>query len=446
MKILLINPPRSPYNNIYKYADPDAKKFIHQKLIGPPLGLLTLASYLKDYDVKIFDIKAEYDLNKNAPELNILVKNILSEINPDVVGVTFIASEFPYGMDILKTVKEYNPAILTVAGGLHATLCPNDFHRQNADIVCPGQAVRSFKDLIEAKINNIDFENVPGIMINSKDGLKKTKMPYKECIPVKKNFIMPDRSHLKKWLDAYRVGGRPEHATYVYTSLGCPYKCTFCSIWPLFNGKFYQRDVEEIIAELRTLDDYQIVRFADANTIIDPKFINKLCDRILEENIKKDFIMDIRTDTAVEYPELIDKLTKCGLKVVICGFESYREDELKKYNKNAKAGLIEKAIEVFHKNNISIRGNYVIPNDYSEDDFKALSDYASKHKVVYAGYTILTPMPGTVFYKEIKEQIIDFDLAKYNFFNCVLKTKLPIDKFYENVGNLWLIKKGQDVI
>jgi hypothetical protein len=55
-------------------------------------------------------------------------------------------------------------------------------------------------------------------------------------------------------------------------------------------------------------------------------------------------------------------------------------------------------------------------------------------------------MPGTVLYKEIKDQIIDFDLSKYNFFNCVLKTKLPLEKFYENVGNLWKIKIGKDTI
>ena len=75
-----------------------------------------------------------------------------------------------------------------------------------------------------------------------------------------------------------------------------------------------------------------------------------------------------------------------------------------------------------------LRGNYIVPNDYDEDDFKALSDYAGSNRVVYAGYTILTPMPGTVFYNEIKDQIIDRDLSKYNFFNCVLKTKLPLEQ------------------
>jgi methyltransferase len=93
-----------------------------------------------------------------------------------------------------------------------------------------------------------------------------------------------------------------------------------------------------------------------------------------------------------------------------------------------------------------LRGNYVVPNDYEEADFDALAAYASSHKVNYAGYTILTPMPGTDYYEEMKHEIFDKDLRKYNFFNCVLPTRMPLDDFYRKVGSLWLIKKGTDVI
>jgi hypothetical protein len=51
MKILLINPPRSWENKILEYAPDEAKHFIHKKLIGPPLGLLTVAEAVNDYDV-----------------------------------------------------------------------------------------------------------------------------------------------------------------------------------------------------------------------------------------------------------------------------------------------------------------------------------------------------------------------------------------------------------
>jgi radical SAM superfamily enzyme YgiQ (UPF0313 family) len=260
-----------------------------------------------------------------------------------------------------------------------------------------------------------------------------------------KHFLMPDRSHLERWRSTYAVGNNPEPATYLFTSLGCPFQCTFCSIWKEHNSIYYQRKVESVIEELKLID-YKIVRFSDANTIVNFKFINELFDRIIEEKIDKMYIMDIRADTAVKHPDLIEKLAKAGLKVVITGFESFRDEELVKYNKKSEAKMIKQAIDIFHANDILLRGNYVVPPDYDEDDFKALSDYANSHKVTYAGYTILTPMPGTEFYDEVKANIIDHDYSKYNFFNSVMKTKLPVEQFYENMGKLWLIKKGTDVI
>ena len=431
---------------ILESAPTEAKKYIHKKLIGPPLGLLTVAEAVKDYDVVFFETKGEYDLFPDTtPPLDQLVLKLLKEHKPDVVGTTTIASEFYYAIEIFKTVKLFNPEILTVAGGLHTSLSPNDFIDSSVDLILPGQSAYTFKEVVQAKEKGESFENIEGIIINKNGQLHKTKPRIKEINSAKQDFLMPNRKLIDRWRDSYIVGNAKEPSTYLFTSLGCPYKCTFCSIWCQYKGKYLQRDLESIITELKEMD-YNIVRFADANTIVNETFINKLFDRIEEEGIKKTYIMDIRTDTAVNNPKLIEKLAKNGLKVVICGFESFREEELKKYNKSAEANLIHEAIDIFHQNDVMLRGNYVIPNDYDESDFKALSDYTNSHKVTYAGYTILTPMPGTPFYEEVKDQIIDFDLSKYNFFNSILKTKLPLEKFYENVGKLWLIKKGTDVI
>lgn len=446
MKILLINTPRSPHNMILESAPAEAKKFIHKKLIGPPLGLMTVAAAIKDYDVIFFETKGEYDLYPDTtPPLDQLILNLLNEHKPDIVGTTTIASEFYYAIEIFKTVKSFNPEILTVAGGLHTSLSPHDFTDPSVDLVLPGQSAHIFREVVQAKEKNINFENIPGIIINKNGELQKTKPRAYNFNSAREDFLMPDRKLIEPWRNSYFVGNAPHPSTYLFTSLGCPYKCTFCSIWCQHQGKYLQRDVESIITELKEID-YKIVRFADANTIVDESLIDHLFDRIEQEGIRKTYIMDIRTDTAVNNPKLIEKLAKNGLKVVICGFESFREEELKKYNKSAEAKLIHKAIEIFHQNDIMLRGNYVIPNDYDESDFDALAEYTGTHRVTYAGYTILTPMPGTPFYEEIKDEIIDFDLSKYNFFNSVLKTKLPLEKFYENVGKLWLIKKGTDVI
>jgi methyltransferase len=446
MKILLINPPRSPQNKILEYAPADAKHFVHKKLIGPPLGLLTIAAAVKDFDVKVIDLKGEYDLHPDAPAVKDLVLSYLAGFDPDIVGVTFIASEFDYGIDIFRTVKIFNTHILTVAGGLHVTICPGDFTDASVDVLCPGHSAGIFRELVMAREKGKSLEGVCGIVLNTAGGHRRTSPPDRGWDAAGKDFIMPDRSHLAPWLQTYRVGNDPSPATYIFTSLGCPYECSFCSIWPQHDRKYYVRDVESVIDELKQLQAYDTVRFADANTIVDINYIHTLFNRILEEGIRKKFVMDIRSDVAVRHPDLIEKLAGAGLKVVICGFESFREEELKNYNKNTSVSYIKESIDVFHRNGIMLRGNYIVPNDYDEDDFKALSEYAGSNRVVYAGYTILTPMPGTVFYHEIKDKIIDHDLSKYNFFNCVLKTKLPLEKFYENMGGLWKIKLGEDII
>jgi radical SAM superfamily enzyme YgiQ (UPF0313 family) len=446
MKILLVNPPRSPQNKILEYAPTDAKYFVHKKLIGPPLGLLTIAAAVKDFDVRVIDLKGEYDLHPDAPALQDLVLTYLEEFNPDIVGVTFIASEFYYGIDIFRTAKIFNRDILTVAGGLHVTICPGDFTDPSVDVLCPGHSAGIFRELVIAREKGRSLTDVCGIVINTAGMHTRTLPSDPGWDAAGKDFIMPDRSHLKPWMQTYIVGNDTLPATYIFTSLGCPYECSFCSIWPQHNRKYYVRDVESVIDELRMLHEYETVRFADANTIVDIRYINTLFDRILEEGIRKKYIMDIRSDVAVRHPDLIEKLAWAGLKVVICGFESFREEELRNYNKNTSVASIKESIDVFHRNQIMLRGNYIVPNNYDEDDFRALADYAGSNRVVYAGYTILTPMPGTVFYDDISDQIIDHDLSKYNLFNCVLKTKLPLERFYENMGNLWKIKLGEDII
>jgi radical SAM superfamily enzyme YgiQ (UPF0313 family) len=283
MKILLINTPRSPHNMILESAPDEARKFIHKKLIGPPLGLMTVAEAVKDYDVVFFETKGEYDLFPDStPPLDQLVLKLLKQHNPDIVGTTTIASEFYYAIDIFKTVKLYNPDILTVAGGLHTSLSPCDFTDPSVDLVLPGQSAHTFREVVRAKEKKEDFDKIPGIIINKNGELHFTKQRATEFNSAKEDFLMPNRKLLERWRNSYIVGNAPEPSTYLFTSLGCPYKCTFCSIWCQYKGKYLQRDVESIITELKEMD-YNIVRFADANTIVNEPVIEHLFDRIEQE-------------------------------------------------------------------------------------------------------------------------------------------------------------------
>jgi radical SAM superfamily enzyme YgiQ (UPF0313 family) len=399
-----------------------------------------------DAEVSFIDLKGEYDLHPDAPIPADFVRARVLEDPPDVVGVTFIASEFPYGMEIFRAVKAASPSTVTVAGGLHATLCPGDFDDPAVDILVPGDGAAAFRALVRALASGGSPDSVGGLLVRDGGRLRPTTGPILPVDPAGRDFLVPDRSYLRPWLSTYTVGGDPRPVTYLFTSLGCTSRCSFCSIWPQRGGAYLQRDVDSVIDELRTLGEYHVVRFADANTVVDVPWTNRLLDRIQTEGIHQSYVMDMRLDTAARHPELVARLARAGLKVVITGIESPRASELKRYNKALDTRAITEGLKVFQDNGILLRANYVVDPDYGPDDFAALGDFAAAHATAYAGYTVLTPMPGTGLYQEMRDSIIDFDLAKYNFFNCVTKTRMPLEKFYEETGRLWAIRAGEHVI
>lgn len=450
MRILLVNPPRSPANAIYENAPTEVRPYIHRKLIGPPLGLLTLATAASPrHDIHLLELKAEYDVRPQAPSPAALLRRKLRELEPALVATTVIASELPAALDLLRLVKEHDPRVFTLAGGLHAMLCPGDMEDPALDMVSRVQDPRMLARVADALEDGTPLEGIGGLMMRDASGgpLRATPAPPPACDPAGADYFPPDRSLVEPWLPAYVVGRARGPSTYLFTSLGCPNRCSFCSIWPQHGGAFHQRPAASVVAEMKGLDAYEVVRFADANTVVNLEFVDELCQRLEAEDLGKVLIMDIRADTAAQHPELIRRLARVGLRVVIMGFESFRERELRLYNKGASATNIKEAVKVLHDNGILVRGNYVIPPDYGLDDFKALAEYASDHAVALAGYTILTPMPGTSLHTQLKDQIIDHDLSRYNFFNGVLRTPhLSLERFHREVGKLWRIRLGEEVI
>lgn len=447
MKILLVNPPRSPANQILEHAPIEAKPFIHKKLVGPPLGLLTVATALaRDHQVTLFDMKGEYDLVPDGPPPPALLRRLLEETQPELVGLTTIASEFDAAMALAAEVKAWNADTITVAGGLHAALCPAHFAAHPIDVLIPGEGARTLCELAAAHVAGRSLDTVGGVLVRRDERLRASRAPAPPRDPAGVDFVLPDRRLLERWRSTYIVGGDPKPITYLYTSLGCNNRCSFCSIWPQQRGRFQQRSIDSIVEELALLGDYDVVRMADANTVVDATFIEALFDRIEAEGIRKQYVIDLRMDTAAAHPRLMEKMARLGLRIVITGLESPRAAELERYHKRLAPAEIEEGLRVCHANGLRLRANYVVPPDYGPDDFRALGEFAAAHATAYAGYTILTPMPGTPFYDDVVADIVDFDLGKYNFFNSVLATRLPRERFLEEVARLWLIRTGTHTI
>jgi len=443
LRVLLINPPKSPKNLIAEYAPPDMKRELNRiGLIGPPLSLNSLAGNLPEFDVDIFDLKAEYDLGL-VLNLDDAVCRKLEEFRPDIVGITFLTSDYNQGIRILKLCKQFNRRILTIVGGVHVSLCPADFDLPCVDICIFGPGKKIFRDIVIEHEKGSSFRNIPNISVLSEGCHRFTKRENMFLKPENLlSNVYSNRKLTKKYDDAYRAGKNRKAIAFVETSYGCPNKCTFCSIWPVNGGGFYKRNIDDVIGELRTMTDYEAIRLIDANTMGDIDYSNRLFDRIIEEKLNKVFIMDIRSDTAAKHPELISKAAEAGLRVAIVGFESINDNELEYYNKESSSDIVLKSIEVFRKNNIDIRGVCIVQPDYDEKDFEVLESFLDNNGLMHSAISIMTPFPGTPLYEEVKHKIIINDLDYYNLFNSVFETKLPYNEFYGRISEIYRGKRG----
>lgn len=446
MNILLVNPPIPNKFRMLEYADDEASKIILKRvLVGPPIGLNELAGVAKDENVIIIDQKAELESN---PDYN-FIEAIEMEIHthkPDIIGITCLTAQYNSVIKLLKAIKKIDKNILVTIGGLHATLCPQDFVGTEVDIVSIGIGKYSFYNIVkEYKKNrkNPDFSKICGIVINKGGEFHYNKplseIPYKE---LKDNYLFDHIQPNRRLTDKYNYWfpGLNRKIDYISTSQGCTHKCNFCSIWPTTCGHYFHKEIEYIFRDLKEIREPRVVRFCDANTFGDITKIEKVFQRIIEEGYTHHYyVADIRAETAAKHPNLIKLAAKAGLKAVICGLEATNDEELKKYKKSTSRQIMQEGLKVLNEEGIMVNGNYIVRPDYEERNFEGLAQFVQENPIYNSGFTILTPFPGTQQWEELKHKVVIKDYDYYNLTNAVLETALDEREFYNQVGQLYKV-------
>jgi len=443
MKIMLVNPLIPKAFRMVEFADEEGKKAMGRRImVGPPLALNELAGMVTEEDVIIMDQKTENDIIENYDPIKAF-KSELENFKPDIVGVTCITAQFNSALKILQVTKKYNKEILTLVGGLHPTLCTEDFMNSDADLISIGIGKFSFKMIVEKfkKFGNkADFSDIPGLAINHGNVLEYTKLfcsfSYTE---IKDKFILDTIMPNRKLTDKYDyIINDDLKIQYVSTSSGCTHKCNFCSIWQTTYGRYFHKSVDVIIDELKTMDKYDVIRFCDANTFGDLKKAKDLFTRIIEEGLNFHYYMaDVRTDTVLNHPDIIELAQKAGLKIVVCGLEATSDEELKAYNKSNTVQNTSDALKRLNDLGILVNGNYIVKPDYVQNDFERMAEFVVNNPIFHSGFTILTPFPGTELWEEMKDEVVIHNYDYYNLTNAVTKTLLPEREFYRYVEGLY---------
>ncbi len=421
MNILLINPPNCGRSIPEERYGIDSIKQIFR---GEPFPLEVLAGNLRGHEVMILDLKAE------PSSLEATVK----EFAPDLVGITGVTCEANTVLKIASFIKERSGA-LVVVGGVHASNDPQFFNCKDVDYVVIGLGKASFRELVDAIDKGDSGANIPGIARTSSiSPLSFTRRRYTKEDLVEERA--PAYDLVARYRKTYRLKSLDIEMGFVSTALGCPFNCAFCCISALTGGSYLTHSIESVIRDIKLLGDIPVIRLIDANTFGNPSHAERLCQAIIESGVRKNFLADVRSDTVVKYPRLMEEWKKAGLRSVIIGFEEVTDEGLERMNKANKVATNSEAIKILHGLGITIVGDFIVSPDYDEAQFDQLGEYIVKNGIDLPMLTILTPLPGTRLYQEMKDRIVVHDLDYYTLTNAVVPTRLKEEDFYQRFSDL----------
>jgi radical SAM superfamily enzyme YgiQ (UPF0313 family) len=407
---------------------PDSNKTCigFKRLAKPePLGLEMVAASAADHDVRIHDMRVDPDL-----------VTALEDFNPDLVGTTGFTAEVPHAQEICRQVRSTLPDARMVVGGHHVSMSPSEFDRSSVDYLVLGEGETTFSDLLRTLERREHPSTIPGIGFREGGRLKFT--PPRSFIPKLDDLPMPRRDLVDRYRSSYFFRFW-DNVYSIESTRGCPYRCNFCSVWRFFGGKVRFKSPERIVSEVEALPpDCEYFCIVDDNFLASMPRARRVVQIMEEKGIKKKFWIQGRADAMVKDPGGVAMLAKAGLSTVLIGLEAYREEELGLFNKGKDASIAvnEKAIEIMHDNGIDIWGCFLIDPNWDERDFDGLIEYVKRKRIQFLQFTILTPLPGTQLYEDTKH-LIRAGWEKFDFFHSVLPTKLPPDRFYEQMAKLY---------
>lgn len=334
----------------------------------------------------------------------------------DLVGITAYTSTVHRAYTIARTFRERGVPV--VMGGIHVSMLPDEA-LAHCDAVVIGEAETVWGRLLA------DFEA----------GRLQRRYQGEWCdlqdLPLPRRGILKNRY--------YRWGS-------LQTSRGCPMNCSFCSV-TAFNGhRFRRRPVERVIAELKQIPQ-RLVLLTDDNIIgygrEDAAWAREFFSRILREGIRKYFFAQVSLNFG-EDPGLVRLARRAGLRVVFVGMESINPETLRAYRKSVNLRSLtqnryRELIDVIRHNGIAFLGAFILGGDADTPAaFPATLDFIRDSGIDILQVTKPTPLPGTRFWRELREEgrifLRDFpqDWGQFRLTKMVFAPRrMTVDEVYE---------------
>ncbi|MEJ2005130.1 MAG: radical SAM protein [Cyclobacteriaceae bacterium] len=376
-KILLISPTS---------LDPQGKPIVQKKTYLPGLTLPHLAAITPQN----FEVTIVSETSQPIPFTE----------KWDIVGLT--------GMGGAGVTRAYQLAeefrksgALVVMGGIALTLFNKEETLSHADVVISGEADESWVEFLHDYL----------------DGNVKPSYTMK-CVPdITK---LPAPAYEKMDLKFYGFW-RPVQAT-----RGCPFSCSFCSVSEFFHRSYRKRPVEQVIRDVRAAKKTgsKYIAFIDDNIGVDFNYCKELWTALIPEKII--WISQCSLQIA-EDEEMLDLAYRSGCRILSFGVETLNTDSLNHIHKEWNdATDYSSRIRTIRSHGIEVSTEMILGLDGDDIDvFDRTFDFLMKNDISLPRIYILTPVPGTPMYQELKDEnrIIDEDIVKYTGGNVVYRPK-----------------------
>jgi radical SAM superfamily enzyme YgiQ (UPF0313 family) len=333
---------------------------------------------------------------------------------------------------LFEQIKRWNPEVLTVVGGHHATVMPEDFLSPFIDLIVIGEGVFAFKEIITRFERVERFDGIPGVALANGDCLVRTDGQTAVDLDA---FPFPDRRLTAKYRKHYYSEWMKPLAS-IRTSKGRPYRCNFCALWKIAGGRYLRRSPERVVAELATIDE-KFVFFADDESLVDARRMKTLARLIKDSGLSKRYFLYGRSDTIARNPDLLELWRDIGLERVFVGLEFFRDEDLAYIRKGTTSSDNQTAVKILHDLDIDIYASFILRPEFDQADFAALRQYCRQLELNFASFAVLTPLPGTDLYEEVRSQMITHNYEYFDFNHTLLPTTLPLKEFYEEYYRLY---------
>lgn len=293
-----------------------------------PLSVLALGAVLEGREQYVI-VDGNVDPDPTSTILDLIRQNPV-----ELLAVTVMPGpQMAASIDPCKTVRARCPGVPTVWGGYFPSIYPDAaLNAPYVDFVARGQGEETFLELLEAVRGQRGLDSVCGLSFKDKNGEHR----HNPERAMKSPGAFPWYPYHQLQVDKYILPSFFGRRTAVHqTSIGCPFRCSFCAIGVMFDSKEKMEPPARTEAVLRHLvEKYAVdsIQFYDMNFFLREDTARELADRIAPLGLH--WWCEARIDIVGSYSDkTLEAISRAGCTMMYFGAESGSDWVLKDMNK-----------------------------------------------------------------------------------------------------------------